>query len=99
MILGCCNRSTLHYLHIMMEECVEEVKITTFSSRAMKASSLDDFTFYFFQRYWNFLKDGMLAFFEDFHVGYLDIGKFNYTYVILFLKKDGILIVRVKPFP
>ena len=68
----------------------EEVREAIFGSYSNGAPGLDGLSFLFLQNFWETIKHDIVAMFDDFHKGSLDISRLNYDIITLVSKtKDG----------
>lgn len=64
----------------------KEIKEAIFSCYAEGALGLDGLSFLFYQKFWEIIKKDVVALFEDFHRGELDIRRLNFALVTLIPK-------------
>lgn len=67
----------------------EEIKSVVFSCYAEGALGLDGVSFLFYQRFWDLIKNDLLAMFNDFHQGRLDLYRLNFSMITLIPKEEG----------
>jgi hypothetical protein len=67
----------------------EEIKSVVFSCYAEGAPGLDGVSFLFYQRFWDLIKNDLLAMFNDFHQGRLDLYRLNFSMITLIPKEEG----------
>ena len=65
----------------------EEIKKAVFSSYLDGAPGPDGFSFMFYQKCWNIIKTDVLALFQDFFVGKLDLFRLNFVVLSLIPKE------------
>ena len=58
---------------LVVEFTLEEIKSALFSFAGSKVLGLDGFSFALFQRFWDLIKDNLLALLQDFHHGRLNL--------------------------
>lgn len=64
----------------------EEIKEAIFSCYLEGAPGLDGLSFLFYQKFWDIIKKDILALFDDFYKGCLDIYRLNFALVTLIPK-------------
>ncbi|CAD6339566.1 unnamed protein product [Miscanthus lutarioriparius] len=67
----------------------EEIKSVVFSCYAEGAPGPDGVSLLFYQRFWDLIKNDMLAMFNDFHQGRLDLHRLNFAMITLIPKEEG----------
>lgn len=73
---------------------VEEVKMAIFSSAPEKSPGPDGFPMIFYQRCWNTLKGDIMAVFNSFHAGHLNMTEINSSWICPIPKKNDIVSAR-----
>nr|CAD1820644.1 unnamed protein product [Ananas comosus var. bracteatus] len=81
-----------HFLHEPFT--VDEVKLAIFSSEPEKAPGPDGFPMLFYQRFWNILKDDIMALFESFHNGSSNLTGLNSSWICPIPKKKHTATAR-----
>lgn len=77
---------------------VQEVKNAIFSSASEKATGPDGLPIIFYQRFWNIIKDDILAVFNSFHNGATNLNLINDCWICLIpKKKDATLASDFRP--
>ena len=67
----------------------EEVKNVVFGSYADGAPGPDGLPFLFYQKFWDIIKYDLMAMFQDFYIGKLDIFRLNFAILTLVPKEPG----------
>lgn len=73
---------------------VDEVKLAIFSSASEKAPGPDGFPMLFYQRFWNILKDDIMAIFESFYNGSSNLTGLNSSWICPIPKKKHTATAR-----
>lgn len=77
---------------------MQEIKDVIFDMRVNSAPGPNGFGVSFFQTFWDSLKEDVLATFDDFHKGQLDIQRLNYGVITLVPKaKEANIIKQYRP--
>lgn len=63
-----------------------EIKSAVFSCYAEGAPGPDGLAFIFYHKFWELVKDDLIALFKDFHEGSLDLSRLNFALVTLIPK-------------
>jgi hypothetical protein len=75
----------------------EEIKNVVFQMESNKAPGPDGFPAEFYQYFWETIKSDLLALFEDFHKGNLQLHSLNFGIITLVPKTDAIKIQNYRP--
>ena len=67
----------------------EEIKEVVFSCYSDGTPGPDGVSFMFYQKFWGIVKNDLLAMFNDFHQGKLDLHKINFALITLIPKEEG----------
>ncbi len=71
-----------------------EVRKATFQLGSDKAPGPDGFNLRFYQRFWDVVKDDIMAIFRDLFDGRLNSGPLDYAYICLIPKKEGAIVAN-----
>ena len=67
---------------------VEEIKEAVFGSYAAGAPGPDGLSFLFYQKYWDLIKNDLMALVKDFEAGTLNVARLNYAIITLIPKEQ-----------
>lgn len=68
---------------------VEEIREAIFSSYAEGAPGPDGFSFLFYQKFWNLIKEDFIMLVKDFECGRVNIARLNYAMITIVLKEEN----------
>jgi hypothetical protein len=66
----------------------EEISKTVFESYPKGAPGPDGMSFLFYQKLWHLIKSDLLAMFDDFHKGKLDLYRINFALITIIPKEE-----------
>ena len=67
---------------------MEEIKEAVFGSYAAGAPGPDGLSFLFYQKYWDLIKNDLMALVKDFEAGTLNVARLNYAIITLIPKEQ-----------